>query len=84
MCVQAGSLYTHKQTQQWRKWELVNHIIVTAIMTDDCIILERKSLTPHLCLLRSDYFPSLSHWFLSDFFVFGLKGDISKGVEGNK
>lgn len=73
MCVQAGSLYTHKQTQQRGKWELVNHIIVTAIMTDDCIIFERKSLSPHLYLLRSDYSPSLSHCFLSDFLYWGQK-----------
>ena len=87
-------LHTHnRHTQQMGKWELLNHIIVTAIMTDDCIILERKSLSlaPHLYLLRSDYSLSL---FLSLslsvslvcgwVFVLGSKGDISKVVEENK
>lgn len=46
-CVHAD---THKHTRQAGKWELLNHITVTAIMTDGCIIWERKSLSLLTCV----------------------------------
>ncbi len=60
-------------TQQMGKWELLNHIIVTAIMTDDCIISERKSLSLFTCVFwgLSDY--SLSLWLVSDILYWGQK-----------
>lgn len=79
-CVHAHSLYTHTHThpprQQTRKRELLNHIAVTAIMTDDCIILERKSLC--LSVFVSLFSPSSLllaqfHWFVSELLYWGQK-----------
>lgn len=43
---------------------------------------EEIPLSPHLCLLRSDYSPS--HRLAVDFSVLGSKGDILKVAEENK
>lgn len=47
MCGHAGTCYT----QQMRKWELLIHVMVAAIMTDDCNLSESKffSLQFYLC-----------------------------------
>lgn len=52
MCGHGSTYYTHKHTQQMRKWELLIHVMVTAIMTDDCILSESKFFSLHFYLCQ--------------------------------
>lgn len=51
ICGHGSTHYTHKHTQQM-KWELLIHVRVTAMMTDDCILSESKSLPLHFYLCQ--------------------------------